>query len=102
MENFRTRVSVASLPPDVPEQVRLMDEGWLHEQTSNGAKLALIGPDGDGPPPALSSPDAERYEQRLRELAFRLGAAQLEVDELKRNLELAEERPLRKRLFSRP
>ena len=92
MESFRTDAPQVSLPPGVPERVRLLNEVWLHEQTSRGAKLALVDPEPDEV--------VAQYEQRLRDLAFRLGAAQLEVDELKRTLEAAQ-RPFWKQLFLR-
>jgi hypothetical protein len=96
MENFRTRVSVASLPPDVPEQVHLLDEDWLHDQTAHGARLALIQPEGE-----KSAADEEELEQlhgRIRSLEASLAGAQLEVEYLQRELSEAE-RPRWKKAF---
>jgi hypothetical protein len=89
MESFQTRVSIASLPPDVPEeQVQLLDEQWLHDQVAHGARLALIQPEGEKG--VVDEEGLERLHARIRSLEASLASAQLEVEYLQRELQQAE------------
>jgi hypothetical protein len=54
--------------------VRLVDQEWVREQTANGARLALVGPER-----------ADR-DERVQALEADLAAAQLEVQQLRRAL----------------
>jgi hypothetical protein len=68
----------ASLPPELAVHVQLVDHEWVREQTANGARLALIGPEG------------AREHGSADALRARLAAAQLEVEQLRQALEEGE------------
>ena len=54
--------------------MRLVDQEWVREQTANGARLALVGP------------ERSDQEERIHALETDLAAAQLEVQQLRRAL----------------
>lgn len=88
MEQPWTR-QVPTLPYGTPEEVRLVGQDWLSEQTADGATLMLE---------EQHARDAQ--EDRLRDLQATLHNTQLQVSQLQYALMLAE-RPLWKKLFSR-
>jgi hypothetical protein len=99
MENFRTLVSVPSLPDDVPKEVQLLDQAWLAHQTAEGARLELLWPEEQVTSAAVAEENA-RLRRRVQDLQTSLAGARLEVARLESALGEAE-RPAWRRTIRR-